>query len=80
MRQRLINRSKITGFILPNLPHHVIINVEMREFIKLSGFILIIIGTAGLRRNEFAGDTSSSRAIIPPGEQLHLNHRGGYRG
>ncbi len=36
----------------------------MREFIKLSGFILIIIGTAGLLLNEFAGDTSSGRAII----------------
>ena len=36
----------------------------MREFIKLSGFILIIIGTAGLLLNEFTWDTSSSRAII----------------
>ena len=80
MRQRLINLRKITGFILPNLPHHVIINVEMREFMKLSGFILIIIGTAGLLLNEFAWDTSSRRAIIPPGEQLHTIQRGGYRG
>jgi len=36
----------------------------MREFIKISGFILIIIGTAGLLLNEFVWEPSSSRTII----------------
>jgi hypothetical protein len=36
----------------------------MRNFIKLSGFILIIIGTAGLLLNEFAWEHSSTRTII----------------
>ena len=38
--------------------------MELREFIKLSGFILIIIGTAGLLLNEFVWEHSSTRAII----------------
>ena len=36
----------------------------MREFIKISGFILIIIGTAGLLVSEFAWEHSSTRTII----------------
>jgi len=32
--------------------------MTMRELIKLSGFILIIIGTAGLLLNEFVFDQS----------------------
>jgi len=36
----------------------------MREFIKISGFILIIVGTAGLLLNEFVWNHSSSRTVI----------------
>ena len=36
----------------------------MRNFIKISGFILIIIGTAGLLLNEFAWEHSATRTII----------------
>ena len=36
----------------------------MRNFIKLSGFILISIGTTGLLLNEFAWEHSSSCTII----------------
>ena len=36
----------------------------MREFIKVSGFALIIVGTAGLLLNEFAWEHSSARIII----------------
>ena len=36
----------------------------MGNFIKLSGFILVIIGTAGLLLNEFAWDHSSTLTII----------------
>ncbi len=36
----------------------------MREFIKISGFVLIAVGTVGLLLNEFVWDTSSSRTII----------------
>jgi len=51
------------GFRLHNLPHHVIINVEMREFIKISGFVLIFVGTVGLLLNEFVWGTGSSCTI-----------------
>jgi len=36
----------------------------MKNFIKLSGFILIAVGTIGLLLNEFLWNTSSSRTII----------------
>jgi len=36
----------------------------VREFIKISGFVLIAVGTVGLLLNEFVWDTSSSRTII----------------
>ena len=36
----------------------------MREFIKISGFVLIAVGTIGLLLNEFVWNASSSRAII----------------
>jgi len=36
----------------------------MRNFIKITAFILIIIGTAGLMLNEFAWEHSSTRTII----------------
>ena len=36
----------------------------MKQFIKLSGFILIAIGTIGLLLNEFAWEHSSTRTII----------------
>jgi len=36
----------------------------MRNFLKLTAFILIIIGTAGLLLNEFVWEHSSSRTII----------------
>ena len=47
-----------------NLPNHVIINIEMRKFLKTTAFILIIIGTAGLLLNEFVWEHSSTRTII----------------
>ena len=36
----------------------------LRNFIKISAFILIIIGTAGLLLNEFGWEHSSTRTII----------------
>ena len=36
----------------------------MRDFLKITAFILIIIGTAGLLLNEFAWEHSSTRTII----------------
>jgi len=36
----------------------------MKQFIKLSAFILIAIGTIGLLLNEFAWEHSSTRTII----------------
>ncbi|MFC1874621.1 hypothetical protein ACFLUX_01915 [Chloroflexota bacterium] len=38
--------------------------MTLRNFIKTSGFVLIIIGTLGLLLNEFVWEHSSSRAII----------------
>ena len=64
MGQYLINRRKIMGSRLRNLPYHAIVNVEMRNFIKITAFILIIIGTAGLLLNEFVWEHSSTRTII----------------
>ena len=64
MRQHLTNRRKITGSKLHYLPHRVIINVKMREFIKISGFVLIFVGTVGLLLNEFVLDAPSICTII----------------
>jgi len=36
----------------------------MRTFIKISGFVLVAVGTVGLLLNEFIWDASSSRTII----------------
>jgi len=36
----------------------------MRNFIKLAGFILIIVGTVGILLNEFVGEYSSTRTIV----------------
>jgi len=36
----------------------------MRNFLKITAFILIIVGTAGLLLNEFAWEHSSTRTII----------------
>ena len=36
----------------------------MRNFLKLSGFVLIAVGTAGLLLNEFVWAHSSTRTII----------------
>ena len=38
--------------------------MTLRNFIKISGFALIIIGTAGLLLNEFVWEHSSTRTII----------------
>jgi hypothetical protein len=38
--------------------------MTLRNFIKISAFILIIIGTAGLLLNEFVFEHSSTRTII----------------
>ncbi len=38
--------------------------MNLRDFIKISGFSLIIIGTAGLLLNEFTWEHSSTRTII----------------
>ena len=45
-------------------PIYAIINVSMREFIRITAFVLIIVGTLGLLLNEFAWEQSSSRTII----------------
>lgn len=61
----MLNQPKgIMGFRLHNLPYHVIINVEMRNFLKTTAFILIIVGTAGLLLNEFVWEHSLSCTII----------------
>ena len=52
------------SFRLHNLPYHVIIKVEMRNFLKITAFILIIVGTAGLLLNELVWEHSSTRTII----------------
>ena len=39
-------------------------DAKLREFIKISGFVLITVGTIGLLLNEFVWNTSSSRTII----------------
>ena len=36
----------------------------MRNFIKITAFILIIVGTAGLLLNEFVWDGGTTRTII----------------
>jgi len=36
----------------------------MRTFIKISGFVLIIIGTVGLLLNEFAWEHSVTRTVM----------------
>jgi len=36
----------------------------MRDLIKISGFVLVAVGTAGLLLNEFVFDASSSCTII----------------
>lgn len=46
-------------FRLHNLPYHAIINVEMKEFVKIGGFALIFVGTVGLLLNEFVLDAPS---------------------
>ena len=46
------------------LPYHVTINVRMRNFLKITAFILIIVGTVGLLLNEFVWEQSSTRAFI----------------
>ena len=38
--------------------------MTLRNFIKISAFILIAVGTIGLLLNEFAFDHSSTRTII----------------
>ena len=38
--------------------------MNLRNFIRISGFILIIVGTVGLLVNEFLWEKSSTRAII----------------
>jgi len=36
----------------------------LKEFIRLSGFVLVAIGTIGLLLNEFVWEQSSGRTII----------------
>ncbi len=38
--------------------------MKLRNFIKVSGFILVITGTVGLLLNEFAWESGSTRTII----------------
>ncbi|MBA7636739.1 hypothetical protein ES703_44367 [subsurface metagenome] len=38
--------------------------MTLRNFIKISGFVLIFVGTAGLLLNEFVWAHSSTRTII----------------
>jgi len=39
-------------------------SMKLTSFIKISGFILVIIGTIGLLLNEFVWESSSVRTII----------------
>jgi len=52
------------GLRLNNVPYRVIISVVMRNFLKIGGFVLIIIGTTGLLLNEFVWEHSANRTII----------------
>jgi O-antigen ligase len=36
----------------------------MKDFLKISAFVLIIVGTAGLLLNEFVWQHSSTRTVI----------------
>ena len=36
----------------------------LRNFLKIAGFVLIVVGTAGLLLNEFVWDYSSTRTVI----------------
>jgi hypothetical protein len=38
--------------------------MNLRNFIRISGFALIILGTAGLLLNEFVWEGSTTRTII----------------
>ena len=38
--------------------------MNLKNFIKISGSVLVIVGTIGLLLNEFAWEHSSSRAIM----------------
>jgi len=38
--------------------------MPLKQFIKLSAFILLIVGTAGLLLNEFVWEHSSTRTIM----------------
>jgi hypothetical protein len=44
--------------------NHAIINVEMRNFLRVTAVILIIVGTTGLLLNDFVWEHSSTRTII----------------
>ncbi len=46
------------------MPYHVIINAKMRNILKITAFILIFIGTAGLLLNEFVWEHSSTLTIV----------------
>jgi hypothetical protein len=41
-----------------------LLEMTLRNFIKISAFALIIIGTAGLLLNEFVFEYSSTRTVI----------------
>jgi hypothetical protein len=38
--------------------------MTLRSFIKISGFVLIVVGTVGLLLNEFVWDGGTTRTII----------------
>jgi hypothetical protein len=38
--------------------------MTLRNFIRISGFVLIIVGTVGLLLNEFVWEDGTTRAII----------------
>ena len=53
-----------TGVVAQTEQCHAIISVVMRNFLRISSFILILAGTVGLLLNEFVWESSSTRTII----------------
>jgi len=58
LKGRRAGKDKIRGVCYNNR------QMTLRNFIKITAFILIIVGTLGLLLNEFAWEHSSTRTII----------------
>ena|GEM_PF-704297 len=58
-------RVKVFFYILVSpLKQWGLRDISMKQVVKLSGFILIAVGTIGLLLNEFVWEHSSTRTII----------------